>query len=165
MRWVRSIRPDTDDGEPRLGVVDGDTIRGGLAGALTDRLASGHLAEAGRRLAEDPPELAGLAGVRLLPPIATPPSVRDFMAFEQHVDGMGRLAGAEPTVPDVWYRQPLFYFSNPAAMLGPGDEVPVPPGRPHAGRSQPGHCRVSADERLAGPGPAGRGDDRPAGAV
>jgi 2-keto-4-pentenoate hydratase/2-oxohepta-3-ene-1,7-dioic acid hydratase in catechol pathway len=26
-----------------------------------------------------------------------------------------------------WYELPVFYFSNPAAVLGPGDEVPVPP--------------------------------------
>ena len=35
------------------------------------------------------------------------------------------LAGA---VPDVWYTQPFFYFSNPAAVVGAYDAVAVPPG-------------------------------------
>jgi 2-keto-4-pentenoate hydratase/2-oxohepta-3-ene-1,7-dioic acid hydratase in catechol pathway len=31
-------------------------------------------------------------------------------------------------VPPVWFEQPVFYFSNPAAILGPGDDVPISPG-------------------------------------
>ena len=29
-------------------------------------------------------------------------------------------------VPQEWYEIPVFYFSNPAAIYGPGDEVPRP---------------------------------------
>jgi 2-keto-4-pentenoate hydratase/2-oxohepta-3-ene-1,7-dioic acid hydratase in catechol pathway len=127
VRWVR-YTGGAYGGEPRLGVIDAATVRGGLNRSLEDLLTSGRLADAGRRLADDPPEVVPLGQVRLAAPIGTPPSVRDFMAFEQHVAGMGRLVGADPPVPDVWYRQPLFYFSNPAAMMGPYDDVPVPPG-------------------------------------
>ncbi len=63
--------------------------------------------------------------VDLLAPLERPPSVRDFMAFEQHVEGVGRLAGAG--VPDIWYEQPLFYFSNPAAVVGAaGSDLTLP---------------------------------------
>jgi fumarylacetoacetate (FAA) hydrolase len=31
-------------------------------------------------------------------------------------------------VPAEWYEQPVFYFSNPAAIYGPDDEVPYPEG-------------------------------------
>ena len=64
-----------------------------------------------------------LADVRLLAPLQ-PPTVRDFVAFEEHVEGMRDLAG----LPDAWYDAPTFYFSNPYATIGPADDVPVPPG-------------------------------------
>jgi fumarylacetoacetate (FAA) hydrolase len=55
-----------------------------------------------------------------------PPSVRDFYAFEQHVRTARANRGLE--VPEEWYRQPVFYFSNPAAISGPEDEIPFPEG-------------------------------------
>ena len=53
-------------------------------------------------------------------PDGQPPSIRDFFAFEQHV------RSARGDVPDAWYRIPVFYFSNPAAVYRDGDEVPRP---------------------------------------
>jgi fumarylacetoacetate (FAA) hydrolase len=64
--------------------------------------------------------------VRLLPPVLNPPAVRDFYAFEQHVATARAARGLE--VPPEWYEQPVFYFSNPAAIFGPEDEVPYPDG-------------------------------------
>lgn len=66
-----------------------------------------------------------LAGVRLLPPLQ-PPTVRDYMTFESHVAGVAR--GYGDTVPEEWYTAPAFYFTNPYAMIGAHDDVPVPPG-------------------------------------
>jgi fumarylacetoacetate (FAA) hydrolase len=68
-----------------------------------------------------------LADVRLLAPVQRPPSVRDFYAFEEHVKNAARVTG-RPGVPDEWYEIPVFYFSNPAAIFGPGDEIPYPEG-------------------------------------
>jgi len=64
--------------------------------------------------------------VRLLAPVLHPPSVRDFYAFEQHVRTARASRGLE--MPPEWYEQPVFYFSNPAAIFGPDQEVPYPEG-------------------------------------
>jgi fumarylacetoacetate (FAA) hydrolase len=64
--------------------------------------------------------------VDLRPPVLRPPSVRDFYAFEQHVKTARALRGLE-MVPE-WYEIPAFYFSNPAAIYGPEDEIPYPEG-------------------------------------
>jgi fumarylacetoacetate (FAA) hydrolase len=57
-------------------------------------------------------------------PDGTPPSVRDFFAFEQHVATARANRGA--AVPAEWYEIPVFYFSNPAAIFGPEDADPHP---------------------------------------
>src|SRR5712691_414040 len=74
-----------------------------------------------RRHAEYP-----LAEVDLRAPVLHPPSVRDFYAFEQHVKTARGLRGLE-MVPE-WYEIPAFYFSNPAAIFGPEDEISYPEG-------------------------------------
>jgi 2-keto-4-pentenoate hydratase/2-oxohepta-3-ene-1,7-dioic acid hydratase in catechol pathway len=87
-----------------------DLVRAGLPAAL----------EAGTRALDSP--AVPLAAVRLLAPLAAP-TVRDFVAFEEHVDGLtsGQIA-------PEWYQAPTFYFTNPYALLGAHDDVPVPPG-------------------------------------
>jgi fumarylacetoacetate (FAA) hydrolase len=67
-----------------------------------------------------------LADIDLRPPVLHPPSVRDFMAFEEHVVNARRGRGA--AVPPEWYDLPAFYFSNPAAIYGPDEDVPYPDG-------------------------------------
>ncbi|MGL4421400.1 MAG: fumarylacetoacetate hydrolase family protein, partial [Gemmataceae bacterium] len=54
------------------------------------------------------------------------PSFRDFYAFEQHVKTCRAHRGLG-MVPQ-WYDQPVFYFSNPAAILGDGAPVYAPAG-------------------------------------
>jgi 2-keto-4-pentenoate hydratase/2-oxohepta-3-ene-1,7-dioic acid hydratase in catechol pathway len=67
-----------------------------------------------------------LRDVRLLPPL-TPPSVRDFVAFEEHVEGVRKSVDGVSGVAPEWYEAPTFYFTNPYAFVGPFDDVPVPP--------------------------------------
>jgi fumarylacetoacetate (FAA) hydrolase len=66
-----------------------------------------------------------LDDVRLLAPVRRPPSVRDFYTFEQHVKNARAVTG-RGEVPPEWYELPAFYFSNPAAIYGPDDEIPYP---------------------------------------
>jgi fumarylacetoacetate (FAA) hydrolase len=61
------------------------------------------------------------SGLHFGPPILQPPSLRDFYAFEGHVKTMWERRGG--TVPDAWYRIPIFYFSNVSEIRGPGEPV------------------------------------------
>jgi fumarylacetoacetate (FAA) hydrolase len=72
------------------------------------------------------PAIVCLGALTLLPPVPRPPSFRDFYAFEQHVMKARNRRG-RAMVPE-WYDFPVFYFSNPAAMVGPGAGVAAPPG-------------------------------------
>jgi 2-keto-4-pentenoate hydratase/2-oxohepta-3-ene-1,7-dioic acid hydratase in catechol pathway len=67
-----------------------------------------------------------VSSVRLLPPVQ-PGAVRDFITFEQHLEG-ARAGMKEAGLPEAWYEIPTFYFTNPHALLGAHDPVPVPPG-------------------------------------
>ncbi len=68
----------------------------------------------------------GITDVQLLAPIAFPRSIRDFYAFEQHVKAARALRGLD-MIPE-WYDHPVFYYSNPGAVYGPGADVPYPRG-------------------------------------
>ena len=70
-------------------------------------------------------EALPLDEVRLRAPL-TPASVRDFVTFEEHVEGVRRSVDGAGGVVDAWYDAPTFYFTNPHTILGPGDDVPFP---------------------------------------
>jgi fumarylacetoacetate (FAA) hydrolase len=89
-----------------------------------------------------------LAEVDLRPPVLHPPTVRDFMAFEEHVANARRQRGAE--VPKEWYEVPVFYFSNPAAIFGPEDDVPFPAGSQELDYELECAAVIGADGRIGG---------------
>lgn len=66
-----------------------------------------------------------LADVQLLAPVV-PPSVRDFVTFEEHVEGVSAGVEGKSDVADEWYDAPTFYFTNPHTILGSGEPV-LPP--------------------------------------
>ena len=107
-------------------VVDDHLFRFPAGTTVLDLLRSGRLREAGEAAAAAD-DVVPLAGSRLLPPLEAP-SVRDFVAFEEHVEGMVAAAPGNPGVAPEWYAAPTFYFTNPYALIGSGDDVPVPPG-------------------------------------
>ncbi|MFF1444303.1 fumarylacetoacetate hydrolase family protein [Streptomyces sp. NPDC058295] len=116
----------------RVAVVDEDGTLHPVPGArsLTELLRSGDGLDA--LLALGAAALGAPAGpqvseVRLLPPLE-PPTVRDFVTFEEHVEGVRRSVDGAGGVPEAWYDAPTFYFTNPYAVLGAHDDVPVPPG-------------------------------------
>jgi 2-keto-4-pentenoate hydratase/2-oxohepta-3-ene-1,7-dioic acid hydratase in catechol pathway len=116
------------DGQVRAGVVGDaglhpfpagttvlDVVRAGLPSAL----------DLGAAALQQP--AVPLDTVRLLPPLQ-PPTVRDFVAFEEHVEGVRKsIDGVGGVVPE-WYEAPTFYFTNPYALVGAHDDVEVPPG-------------------------------------
>ena len=101
-----------------VGRIDGDRVIHLAAQTLQSFFTGG---SAAREHAAYP-----LAEVRLLAPVLHPPAVRDFYAFEQHVATARASRGLD--IPPEWYEQPVFYFSNPAAIFGPEDEIPYPVG-------------------------------------
>lgn len=122
MRWVAYVSPTGDE---RIGLVLGDSVHGlerphRLLALLGDDGEA--LSAAAERAASDPLEVVALGDVGLLAPITTPPSIRDFMSFEEHV------RNASGRVHPGWYEVPVFYFTNPAAVHGPRDDVAIAPG-------------------------------------
>jgi fumarylacetoacetate (FAA) hydrolase len=109
-------------GSPRVGRLDGDGEDARVveltARSMLDWLRGEGHAPAGRDHA--------LGDVVLLAPVPVPPSVRDFYAYEEHVGVGSRLSGSE--IPAAWYEAPVFYFSNPASIRGPGAPVRRPAG-------------------------------------
>lgn len=127
MRWVTY---DAGEG-PRTGLLDGEEVRG-LPAAVTLVSLLGddgeRLADAGASARREPAEVRSLDAVRLLSPIPRPPSVRDGLCFLEHLRGCYRALGRPTELAQVWSQTPAFYFGNPAAVVGPHDDVPIAPG-------------------------------------
>ncbi|WP_375387053.1 fumarylacetoacetate hydrolase family protein [uncultured Amnibacterium sp.] len=121
-RWLQ-------DGQERDGVVVGDRLV-----ALPDGLTVLDLAQRGldaalalgeRLAAAVPADAPEVGTVPLLAPIR-PPSVRDFVAFEEHVEGVVQSVDNSVGVHPQWFEAPTFYFTNPHSLIGSGAVV-VPP--------------------------------------
>jgi 2-keto-4-pentenoate hydratase/2-oxohepta-3-ene-1,7-dioic acid hydratase in catechol pathway len=96
---------------------DGETVAGILAGGLdAARAAFARIDRSGG---------TALADVRLLAPLV-PASVRDFVAFEEHVEGVSAGVEGKSFVAPEWYEAPTFYFTNPHTILGPGGTLRPP---------------------------------------
>lgn len=83
-----------------------------------------------------------LAGVKLLSPLPVPPQIRDFSVFEKHMHQAGAAMaklrarrtgdqGPLPTpadiqLPEVFYRQPIYYKANRFNVVGTDHEVRWP---------------------------------------
>ncbi len=150
---------------PRLGAVtpDGENLidlaaaeaawKGASSACLADMLAWLDAGPAARDLAEQvveyalseqPPQtLTPLSAVRLLAPLPRPRSIRDCLAFEQHLVQATRtvVKWRSPLVarldawierrrgrallapPRVWYERPIYYKGNPHSVVGHEAEV------------------------------------------
>jgi fumarylacetoacetate (FAA) hydrolase len=122
------------------GLIEGDVVYQLAAQTLQSFFTGGGTA---RRHAEYP-----LADVAFRPPVLQPPSVRDFYAFEQHVRTARASRGQE--VPQEWYEIPVFYFSNPAAIYGPEDDVPYPPDTQELDYELEVAAIIGAEGRIGG---------------
>jgi fumarylacetoacetate (FAA) hydrolase len=123
------------------GRIEGDRVIQLAAQTLVSLFTGGGKA---REHAEYP-----LDEVRLLAPVQRPPSVRDFYAFEQHVKNARAVTG-RGEVPPEWYEIPAFYFSNPAAIYGPDDEIPYPEGTEKLDYELEAAAVIGADGQIAG---------------
>ena len=103
----------TDDAAYLL--PDGLSVNDLVALGLERALEHGSTAVRGRPVPFSPDQLE-------LPYL--PPSVRDFVTFESHVEGVRRSVDGASGVPEAWYDAPTFYFTNPHALYGPGARSP-----------------------------------------
>ena len=95
------------------GLTVADVLAAGLA-ALPDLFARRHDGAS-----------AALGEVTLLAPLV-PAAIRDFVAFEEHVEGISAAVdGASDVVPE-WYQAPTFYFTNPHTVIATGDVLSPP---------------------------------------
>jgi 2-keto-4-pentenoate hydratase/2-oxohepta-3-ene-1,7-dioic acid hydratase in catechol pathway len=155
-------------GSPRLGALQADavTIVDLPAAASAANMPAEHFADmltfldggtaagdAAQRVLDfattqrPPGALLPLGDVTLLAPLPCPRSIRDCMAFEQHLiqsmrtvvgwkfpplawldRGLARVFGRGFLRPArVWYERPLYYKGNPHSVVGPGADVHWPP--------------------------------------
>ena len=84
MRFITYVEDDGD----RVGVVSDGLVHALAPGVtLLDLLRSGQeLHEAGDRALATPSAVRSYADVQLRAPVPDPPTIRDFMTFERHVE-------------------------------------------------------------------------------
>ncbi|MBU6188858.1 MAG: fumarylacetoacetate hydrolase family protein [Betaproteobacteria bacterium] len=79
----------------------------------------------------------GIEQVRLRAPLPEPRQMRDFLSFEKHLRqaranrhllGIAGMPSdpAKVELPEVWYRQPIYYKCNRFSVVGTGTEVVWP---------------------------------------
>ena len=113
-------------GAARVGIVEDDVVH--LLTADTDmaELLSADPAQRHAIVEDRRDTVVAFSSAQLLAPVQ-PPTLRDFLTFEEHLLGSMRLL-SHAVPPPAWYDQPLFYFSNSNAVIGPDEDVEVPPG-------------------------------------
>src|ERR1700676_3521769 len=99
---------------PRVGAIEpGSVVDLGFDGDMLAFIEAG--APVGTR--------TEVRNARLLAPLR-PRSLRDFLAFEGHLNNaMVRLGRPIPT---EWYSVPAYYKGMPDTVIGPGEEIPWP---------------------------------------
>jgi 2-keto-4-pentenoate hydratase/2-oxohepta-3-ene-1,7-dioic acid hydratase in catechol pathway len=120
------------DGGRRLGALDDDRVvdlpdlvrEPGFPETMEALVGRGPEAlETARRALAGDTAGAAVTKPRLLVPIL-PSSLRDFLAFEDHVKA-GSARRGEP-VPEAWYEMPIYYKGNHRSVYGPEEEIPYP---------------------------------------
>lgn len=112
------------------GVVVGDRLHAlphGMSILDLTRLGLASALAAGERAVESASSSFVLADVTLLPPLQ-PPAIRDFVAFEEHVEGVVRSVTGDVAVAPEWYEAPTFYFTNPHTLKATGEDIARPGG-------------------------------------
>ncbi|WP_312870848.1 fumarylacetoacetate hydrolase family protein [Gordonia asplenii] len=87
----------------------------------SDTGLAGHV----REVLDDPQHVAALDEVHICG-LLQPPSIRDYLGFLDHFRAGAQVEGivVDPRIEQI----PAFYFSSPATILGPTDDVAIFPG-------------------------------------
>jgi 2-keto-4-pentenoate hydratase/2-oxohepta-3-ene-1,7-dioic acid hydratase in catechol pathway len=62
--------------------------------------------------------------IRIIAPLPNPASLRDFIAFEEHIAATSKKRG-QP-IPPEWYKAPVYYKGNHRTIIGPDEDLPWP---------------------------------------
>ncbi|MGJ0383789.1 fumarylacetoacetate hydrolase family protein [Paenarthrobacter nicotinovorans] len=119
----------TYDGGTHAGFVDDGSCFGLPEGQTVNDLLGAGLARTLEIAAETlrgAPSVA-LVDVQLLAPLE-PATIRDFVAFEEHVEGVRKSIDGVAGVVAEWYEAPTFYFTNPHTVTGTGEVIGIPAG-------------------------------------
>ena len=111
-------------------VIDDRVVAFGDGATVADVLAAGLDAahDAYERILQDGTAVTAgipLTDVALLAPVV-PASIRDFVTFEEHVEGVSAGVEGKSHVAPEWYEAPTFYFTNPHTVLASGEELHPP---------------------------------------
>ena len=82
--------------------------------------AAGHASDT----QEDAPFRYALDELQLLPPVPRPPVLRDFMAFETHLQNIYPKLGR--SIPPEWYQMPVYYKGNATSLGAHGQDIAMP---------------------------------------
>jgi len=115
---MRLVTYDAGTG-PRVGeLADGGVVDLAFDGDMVDYIAAGAPAAERRPVDE----------ARLRAPLR-PRSLRDFLAFEGHLEAA--LSRLGRPIPDEWYELPAYYKGMPDTVIGPEEEIPWPAWTDH----------------------------------
>ena len=64
------------------------------------------------------------SNVRVIAPLPNPTSLRDFIAFEEHIAATSKKRG-QP-IPPEWYKAPVYYKGNHRTIIGPDEDLSWP---------------------------------------
>jgi fumarylacetoacetate (FAA) hydrolase len=120
---MRLVTYTTDVGSPpAVGELVDGAVRELRAGSMIEWLSGEGRAPTGTEHA--------VAEVRLLAPVPEPPSYRDFIAYQGHLERAMRNIRDDDGLeaPSYWFKAPAFYFGNHYAILGPDQPVRRPVG-------------------------------------
>ena len=129
---MRLVTYERDDAR-RLGALVGGSVVdvSGLVGDQSFPTTMEALVEAGdgaldaaRAALDGDVEAHAVPDASLLVPLL-PGSLRDFLAFEDHVRRGSERRGE--AVPAAWYEMPMYYKGNHRSVYGPEQEIPWPP--------------------------------------
>jgi 2-keto-4-pentenoate hydratase/2-oxohepta-3-ene-1,7-dioic acid hydratase in catechol pathway len=131
---VRLVTYDHEGGR-RLGALVDDVVvdlpsavdHPGFPDTMEDLVGAGPAALQRARQALRPrgaSQLFAVDDALLLVPLL-PSSLRDFLAFEDHVKAGAARRGE--SVPEAWYEIPIYYKGNHRSVIGPDEEVHWPP--------------------------------------
>ncbi len=103
-----------------------ELLEGGASAMARARLAFESVVKLGEaaRGPEDETIVYRPEAVRLLAPLPNPPSLRDFIAFEEHIAATSKKRG-QP-IPPEWYKAPVYYKGNHRTIIGPDEDLPWP---------------------------------------